>query len=163
MFQKNYFLFKIVIIELVCFQLTSFLNINTDNAADSSLSIRLPDTIVPTNYNLKITTEIHKDIYEYRGQVNIILHVQKNTSEIILHAKELRGFQVNLIKYQPIYKLYKNLTFLIVNENSFLKIFSPVELEADQTYHLKIHFIGDIRNGTVGFYKTSYESAESNV
>ncbi|XP_055847857.1 uncharacterized protein LOC129913294 [Episyrphus balteatus] len=147
-----------------------FTLITSTAASDESSSLttdpqlRLPNTTIPIKYHLHIFTQIDQEVLEYKGNVTIDLSVKQSTKEIVLHAKLLRDFKVNLIDLlNSSYQQFESLKWVHENETDFLRISSPIELKLGQQYRLEILFTGDIRLQNFGFYRTTYLDEENNT
>lgn len=54
---------------------------------------RLPTTVIPFHYNIQLITHLENSSqFRYEGVVNISIHIQKETKELVLHAA---GFKIN--------------------------------------------------------------------
>ncbi|EDV30669.2 uncharacterized protein Dana_GF14970, isoform A [Drosophila ananassae] len=54
---------------------------------------RLPATVIPFHYNIQLITHLENSSqFRYEGVVNISIHIQKETKELVLHAA---GFKMN--------------------------------------------------------------------
>ncbi|XP_065073169.1 aminopeptidase N-like [Ochlerotatus camptorhynchus] len=118
-------------------------------------SFRLPNSTIPTHYDLFIDTEIHNDNLDYNGTVKISINVLEDTKQIILHSsrstlvelvlKDDNQLPITVINHE--FEIEKE--FLIVHVASALKNGSRVVLEID--------FLNSInRTDQAGFYRTSY-------
>ena len=57
--------------------------------------VLLPDTVVPTRYEIQITPDLER--FDFRGKQRIFVKVCEATSEITLHAHELHFVSVSFI------------------------------------------------------------------
>ncbi|XP_070557953.1 aminopeptidase N-like [Ptychodera flava] len=124
---------------------------------------RLPDTIIPINYWLKL--QVYLDVadgarrFEYDGQVNITLRCRKATKTITLHHRMI-DVDHNSV---TVTKVSSGQTLTVVNISSedqyeFLTIQTDELLEENNEYLLKISFIGYLGDTILnGFYRSYYD------
>ncbi|XP_055532864.1 aminopeptidase N-like [Wyeomyia smithii] len=123
------------------------------------LSYRLPNTTIPTHYNLYLDTNVHLGDFEYKGNVQISITVLEKTQQIVLHSTrsvidrlELRNSnQLLMAIYEPEFDEDKE--FLIVNTKESLAVGTNYVLDIDFTNSLD-------RTDRAGFYRSSYETTE---
>lgn len=113
---------------------------------------RLPQHIIPSNYNLKIEPSI--DMNSYVGSVKIKALVQKPTKEITIHSKNLT------IKSATIC-IESQCLLPKVRENKELEIIT-LENQKEISGEIEIHieFFGTITEDLNGIYKSKYEYKE---
>ncbi|XP_065073167.1 aminopeptidase N-like [Ochlerotatus camptorhynchus] len=119
---------------------------------------RLPNTTIPTHYDLYLDTNVHLADLAYSGNVKINIRVLESTSQIVLHSTrsvigrlELRNSNQLAVPVKG-HEVDEDKQFLIVNTN--------VELPAGSTYVLDIDFTNSLnRTDASGFYRSSYVNA----
>ncbi|EDS27420.1 protease m1 zinc metalloprotease [Culex quinquefasciatus] len=115
---------------------------------------RLPNTTVPTHYNLYLDTDVHLGVFEYTGNVKISIRVLEDIKQIVLHSVRNEIQRIQLFTNQlpvPVqgFEFDVDKEFLIVNTN--------VWLHAGESYVLDIDFTNSLeRNDQAGFYLSSY-------
>ena len=119
--------------------------------------MRLPDDIVPHNYNLSIDVNMHDDLF--KGVVNIYVFVTKTTNVVILHQVDLQINDVflqnldgNRIQIKEHFKYPSNEYYVIEIASMLL---------ADKPYIISITFNGTLRSDLSGFYKSNYQENNS--
>ncbi|XP_055842418.1 uncharacterized protein LOC129909357 [Episyrphus balteatus] len=117
-------------------------------------TIRLPTFIQPKKYNLHITSNIHDNVLTFNGSVIIEFAVKVSTSEIVLHAKDLRDIVICLIENKN--RRFENLKYKLEKDTDFLRISAPKRLNSGENYRLEIVYNGNIQEEFYGLYKTSY-------
>lgn len=119
---------------------------------------RLPNTTIPTHYDLYLDTNVHLADLAYSGNVKINIRVLESTSQIVLHSTrsvigrlELRNSNQLAVPVKG-HEVDEDKQFLIVNTN--------VELPAGSSYVLDIDFTNSLnRTDASGFYRSSYVNA----
>ncbi|XP_054725825.1 aminopeptidase N [Anastrepha obliqua] len=138
-------------------------NISTANGVPRSL--RLPNTTYPLHYYLHIISNIHREEFEYVGNVTIEIAIRESTNEIVLHAKNLSDFAISMLELHTHEKL-DDLTYTYDPHASFL-IIHPIEnyqaFEAGQHYRLEILFKGLMHEDTFGIYWMIYSDQKNNT
>lgn len=114
-------------------------------------SWRLPKNVVPSSYDIALTTNIHTGARAFTGTVNINLAVKEVTNTIRLHNSNL-----NIINLMLFYnsELVAS-THLTTPADEFLTITTTDPLLVGD-YTLVITFSGQLGIGTTGFYRSSY-------
>ncbi|CAF4536140.1 unnamed protein product [Rotaria sp. Silwood1] len=115
---------------------------------------RLPQTVVPTHYDLTIQTFL--DTFKVNGDVNIHLKVNQPTDTVILYAAEL---QIDQAKITLDSKDELSGTIEMDKENERVKITFNRQLEKG-SYQLYLKFIGDINDRMQGFYRNKYTTPD---
>lgn len=120
-------------------------------------NLRLPGDIVPIRYEIILDTEVHNDgIRDYEGTVKIDLRVEQDTSQVVLHHRDLSITDVKLLDSRtrtnvPIQQ------HVYSNETEFLTIPTISGLIKDTLLILEIKFNGKLQTGTAGFYRSQYQ------
>lgn len=122
---------------------------------------RLPDSVIPVNYELKIQPFLNPTDFRFNGSVLILLHCRTPTNNIQLHANGLEiheqqvairsvanGSQIRLVGL----KLEKDLLTLKLDQN----------LKQNEDYTLFIPFKGILTTSLGGFYRSRYFDAQAN-
>uniref|UniRef100_A0A1Q3FKH7 Aminopeptidase n=1 Tax=Culex tarsalis TaxID=7177 RepID=A0A1Q3FKH7_CULTA len=117
-------------------------------------SYRLPNTTIPTHYNLFLDTNVHLGVFEYSGNVKISIRVLEDTQQIVLHSVRSEIQRIQLFGNQlpvPVqgFKFDEDKEFLIVNTNVWLHVGGTYILDIDFTNSLE-------RDDQAGFYLSSY-------
>ncbi|XP_055909905.1 aminopeptidase N-like [Eupeodes corollae] len=146
-----------IVIGLVVF-LCCFTNSPTKSSEvhlQTPSSIRLPTSIQPIKYNLHINSSIHENNLDFSGNVAIEIVVRETTSEIVLHAKQLRDLVISL-KEDRSRRRFSNLKYSLQEDKDFLRISTPKTLNVGERYRLEIIYTGKIQEEFQGIYRTSY-------
>ncbi len=121
--------------------------------------IRLPGSIIPSYYDLKLTVDLGS--FTFNGSVDIHANVTGDTEHVILHANALTIRQANI-------------TVMDLNSKKIHRISEYVEVPENQFYVLvmrdwlkrgeyRIHFgefSGRIEDDLRGLYRSMYKDAE---
>ncbi|XP_035785976.1 aminopeptidase N-like [Anopheles albimanus] len=120
-------------------------------------TFRLPNSTVPTHYNLYLDTDIHAGIFDYTGNVQIRISILEPTSQIVLHSKRNVITQLQLRNSADLVVPVKGYEF--DEEKEFLVINVGVVLQPGSgSYTIDIDFTNSIdRNDQSGFYVSSYQ------
>lgn len=114
---------------------------------------KLPKTVVPEHYNLRVTPDLEKNTFE--GEVSIRIRVRETVSEIVLNAAnlEIRTARLSGAGQAPV-----NLKPILDPKSELLrfKLRKPLPPE---TYELSITYAGQLNGQTSGFYYGYYVSA----
>ncbi|CAF3294316.1 unnamed protein product [Rotaria socialis] len=115
---------------------------------------RLPQTVVPTQYDLTIQPFL--DIFKFNGSVIIYLKFNLSTDTVVLHAADLH------IDYATIALNAKDEftgKIRMDPENERVEISFDNKLEACD-YQLSLKFTGDISDRMTGFYRNKYTTPD---
>uniref|UniRef100_A0A3Q2YBD9 Aminopeptidase n=1 Tax=Hippocampus comes TaxID=109280 RepID=A0A3Q2YBD9_HIPCM len=121
------------------------------------LHMRLPQTVVPVHYDLTIHPNL--TTLSFTGVVRIQLDVLEETKAIILHAKQLKTFNVKL-------KTSEGLRSLEVIENSVyqqLALLSHEVIPKGRDYEVHMEFAANLSDSFHGFYKSSYRTSSGEL
>lgn len=126
--------------------------------------LRLPHSVMPIAYDLKLIPFMNEDNFTFRGDVRIIVNVIEATKNITLHAFSLKiqnsdvsvkilGFRnasANVSDAQNITKQY----FVYASQFYVMEFDKP--LTANSSYEIRIEFTGVLNDYLQGFYRSSY-------
>uniref|UniRef100_A0A0A1X672 Endoplasmic reticulum aminopeptidase 1 n=1 Tax=Zeugodacus cucurbitae TaxID=28588 RepID=A0A0A1X672_ZEUCU len=128
-------------------------------------SLRLPNTTFPLNYHLHIVTHIHREVFEFTGNVTMDIEIRQSTNEIVLHAKNLTVNAITLLELHT-HETLRDLTYSYEKYGSYL-IIQPIEnyiaFEAGQRYRLEILYTGTMRADTFGIYWMTYRDEKNST
>ncbi|CAF0814722.1 unnamed protein product [Adineta steineri] len=125
------------------------------NQETKPLFERLPQTIVPTHYD--VTIQPHLDKFKFNGDVNIHLKIKEPTDKVVLYADEL---EVDHAKIKSSSNDEQKATIDYDKEGERITISFDKKLEKGD-YQLLLKFAGDINNRMRGFYRTKYTVPDS--
>ncbi|XP_038059701.1 putative aminopeptidase-2 [Patiria miniata] len=123
-------------------------------------STRLPETLRPISYDLKVRTDLTNSIFT--GSVSVLVECLQDTNVILIHSKELvigegkttltrqgSGTKAPELAKDP--WLYTDNQFAVIELNG--------ELDKGAQYRLYMEFQGPLKNDLLGYYKMSYKTA----
>lgn len=120
---------------------------------------QLPKTSVPIRYDLILTTAVETGDLIFRGFENIEIEVTQETNTITLHS---RGISVKSVR------LYNKAGYLLESKfnldaaKDFLVIESTGRpLTAQEIVKVEVEFSSLLRQGTSGFYRSSYREGNT--
>lgn len=127
---------------------------------NSAIDVRLPKSVKPEKYYLKLTPYICNGNFTFDGEVSIVLRVQNETNRVTFHGVELSFHKINLYSKKngrPV-KIIKRTEDL---SRQFHVLQLAENLKASEHYVLNITYVGILNDNLHGFYRSSYE--ENNV
>nr|CAD7599193.1 unnamed protein product [Timema genevievae] len=122
-----------------------------------SQNYRLPETIVPDTYSVKLIPYLEGDVFTFDGEVLILVNVTTTTNRITLHVNDLEIEDSN-VSVRPLDSA-DNLTLGVITRDEprhFLDISVPAGLTAGQQYEVNIQYQGYMRDDMFGFYRSYY-------
>ncbi|XP_062540207.1 aminopeptidase N-like [Armigeres subalbatus] len=129
---------------------------------DAFESFRLPNTTVPTHYDLFIDTEVHNDELDYNGTVKIHINVLEDTKQIVLHSSRSTLVNVHLKNNNQLPLRVINHDF--DNEREFLVVNTADVLTGGSKVVLEVDFLNSLnRTDRSGFYRTSYTDSNDTL
>ena len=122
----------------------------------------MPSHVLPESYVIHLTPFIIPENYTIEGHVDIVVNVNENADNIVLHIKDI--------------VIYENLVFLH-DEKSGEKIqikghaydkerefyIIKVNVQAGHSYKVSVGFSAKLNNDLAGFYRSTYYDSEKNV
>lgn len=124
-------------------------------------NIRLPKTMHPISYGLKLIPFLFEGNFTFEGDVRIKVNVTTNCKNITLHAI---GLNIKETKIWKIDNSTPNETRtsidisdqkVMVTDQFFVIIFSN-DLKANSIYEINIKYNGTLNENLQGFYRSSY-------
>ncbi|XP_054628596.1 endoplasmic reticulum aminopeptidase 1-like [Dunckerocampus dactyliophorus] len=115
--------------------------------------MRLPKTVFPVHYEMTIHPNL--TTLDFMGIVRIQLEVRMDTKAIVLHAKQLKTFNVKL-------RTPEGVRALRVLENPYyqqLALLSDEVLTEGKDYEVQLEFSAQLSDSYHGFYKSSYRTS----
>ncbi|EZA48634.1 aminopeptidase N isoform X2 [Ooceraea biroi] len=125
------------------------------------IDVRLPTAVVPDSYELWLMPFIWEGNFTFHGEVKILVNVTADTSNVTLHAVDMKideGF-TNVREYSA--SSNKTKTVGIVEQRNdtdrqFHVIRTSDTLRAGKQYVVHLRFIGYLNDYLQGFYRSSY-------
>ncbi|EDV93345.1 aminopeptidase N [Drosophila grimshawi] len=134
--------------------LTGNSNLRVAPRADEA-TYRLPNNTEPVDYNVEITTNVHKGETAFTGKVIISLIVTEDTPEIVVHARQLEFIDVIIRKADATAET--KLEYSRDLEREFYKLTAKdVIFEEGSSWVLTITYSGTLRSDNGGFYLSTY-------
>jgi len=133
-------------------------------SAKLSTNIRLPRTLLPRHYDVRLLPILEKGNFSIIGRVSIDIECMEETDRIILHSadivvdpKSVRLVQKGNNKEQVVdlneIKYETELGFLVIPLGSKG---SKQKLSKGLNYTLSMEFVGELNDKLKGFYRSSY-------
>lgn len=116
---------------------------------------RLPNSTVPLRYDIWLSTDIHRGVFDFNGLVAIQIMALENTPDITLHYRELTIVTVNLFNSNGVL-IQSNVPTTRREDVEFLIIRPTQPFVEGQTYSVQLNYRGVLRTDDAGFYRSSY-------
>lgn len=125
---------------------------------------RLPQTMHPLHYELKLMPFLMPDNFTFNGNVRIIVNVTESSRNITLHATALKIGPLSVSKIgnatqtdaEQRTELKVSRTIFREPDQLFVIIFDT-ELQPNNLYEVRIEYTGVLNDMLQGFYRSSYE------
>lgn len=121
--------------------------------SDSGMSYRLPNNSFPLHYDIHLTTDIDRGLFNYSARVKITLQVVGTTQSITLHYRNQTVSNIDLLTQVGIVRA-RNLTFTKYEDVEMLVVQLPTPTIGG-IHILDITFTSEL-DARRGFYKSSY-------
>lgn len=122
---------------------------------------RLPNTTEPLEYDITLHTNVHLGEKSFTGSVTILLKVLQDTSTIVVHTRQLDGFEATIIQADVQESSEINLEYTQDTDREFLILEAKdVSFPAGTSWQLTIKYKGNLREDNGGFYLSTYEDAQ---
>lgn len=119
--------------------------------------MRLPKTVSPLHYDLAIHPNL--TTLDFSGVVRIQLEVHRDTSLVILHAKQMQISEALLLAPEGA----RPLRVLEYPRFHQLALLSDSPLAKGGTYQVLLGFSANLSDSFHGFYKSSYRTSSGEV
>lgn len=121
---------------------------------------RLPNNSIPLHYDLFITTDIDRGIFEFVGVVKIHIRIVDESQEIILHYRQTTVDVINLFSADGTTLVAENLPYQQIPIYEFLVINLPTARNPNDELVLEIRYTCTHRSDGGGFYRGSYVNTD---
>lgn len=126
-------------------------------------NVRLPKTMHPLSYELKLIPFLFEGNFTFSGDVRIIVNVTKNCKNVTLHATALKMSEVIVRKIGNATQTDGSSGTEVevsdkyaIDADQFYVIIFPNELESNNLYEISIKYTGVLNDMLQGFYRSSY-------
>lgn len=126
--------------------------------------LRLPRSVIPTAYDIKLIPFIWPNNFTFLGEVRILVHILESTNNITLHAETSIKIKNEDVRVKLIVDATNGTE--IPNENITKQYFESAKqfyvmefdkkLEKDEVYEIHIKYVGVLDAYLQGFYRSSY-------
>ncbi|TRY88000.1 hypothetical protein DNTS_007026 [Danionella cerebrum] len=137
---------------------------STESRDEPWKSYRLPDTLVPTYYNITLWPRLHPDAYGlflFTGKCKVVFTCLKETDLILIHCNKLNltSFDGHLAKLSAVgTAVAPSIQKSWMQEvTQYLVIQLKSKLRAGEHYELYTEFVGELADDLAGFYRSEYE------
>ncbi|XP_048262950.1 aminopeptidase N isoform X2 [Bombus terrestris] len=134
---------------------------NKDTHNKKKLDVRLPRSVVPDSYELKLIPFIQVGNFTFHGEVKILVNVTEDTENVTLHAVDMHINEsfTNIKEYSEIEKVEKIIRIVEQRndtERQFYVIRTSDTLKSGKQYVVHLKFVGYLNDHLQGFYRSSY-------
>ncbi|XP_014220654.1 aminopeptidase N [Trichogramma pretiosum] len=132
------------------------------SSSKKKLDVRLPRSILPQSYELKLIPYIWPGNFTFDGEVKIVVNVTEDTYKVTLHAVDMRiDESFTSIKEYPLVEGDTNKQIKVSRQlNDSARQFHVIEarqqLKAGKQYLLHLKYVGNLNDYLQGFYRSSY-------
>lgn len=145
---------------------TKFIVNDDGSNADANVGLRLPHSIEPISYDIKLIPFLIENNFTFNGEVNIQINITETCQNITLHAVALNidGHDVHVSHVADangvrnreertlgIHRQY------FVESKQFYVIELSEKLEFGNLYDVHIKYTGTLNDMLQGFYRSSYK------
>lgn len=117
---------------------------------------RLPNNSIPLSYDLRLTTDIDKAVFNFTGAVKIHIKIIDESQEIVLHYRQTTIEVINLWSGDGTTIISSNLPYEQIPVFEFLVITLPNNYLPGDELVLEINYSCEHRDDGAGFYRGSY-------
>lgn len=121
---------------------------------------RLPNNSIPLSYDLMLTTDIDKGLFNFTGSVFIHIKIVDESTEIVLHYRQMTIDVINLWAADRSAMFVPDLSYVQIPDYEFLVITLPNVAHPDEEILLEINYRCEHRSDGGGFYRGSYNTPE---
>lgn len=133
-------------------------------ALNKSVDLRLPTSIEPYSYEIKLVPFIIEGNFTFHGEVTIVINVTKPTDNITLHADALTIDEASVQVFEKTTddtnnSINQTITVKEIGndtEKQFLIIYLAEPLAAKKQYLIYMQYVGILNDLMQGFYRSSY-------
>ncbi|KAB0798929.1 hypothetical protein PPYR_06809 [Photinus pyralis] len=136
-----------------------FILLSSSGTSTAAYEIRLPQTLIPERYNLKIVTDLKT--FTFSGIVWIHVNCINETNRVVLHSKGLTLNTKRIIVKNAKANAgdtLKATNFSFYKENDFFEILLDKPVRMEQRYEIFIPFNGTLGSSLSGYYRSSYNN-----
>ncbi|XP_022120582.2 aminopeptidase N [Pieris rapae] len=120
------------------------------------IDVRLPNSIKPDRYYLKLTPYIFDSNFTFDGEISVVITVRNDTNKVTFHGVELVFHTIGLFKKDDGKEIEIEQRTEDI-ERQFHILVTAETLKAGQQYVLNITYTGILNDNLHGFYRSSYE------
>lgn len=141
---------------------TTSLAPTTEAPPNENINLRLPGTIVPYHYNLRLRPDIYtgnSSTFSFDGHVEVFFSVANTTDVVVLHARNLTVNNTSVwVKSADLLESIGIFNVEYDSEREFLNISLTKSLDLGRQYVVALSFSGPITGGLKGLYYSSYKT-----
>lgn len=125
-------------------------------------NVRLPRTMHPITYELKLMPFLFMNNFTFNGDVRIVVNVTKSCRNVTLHAIALKIGDISVWKIGNATQTGDDRTQVdilsqyAIESDQFYVIVFATDLDANNTYEINIKYTGILNDMLQGFYRSSY-------
>jgi hypothetical protein len=117
--------------------------------------VRLPRSIRPTQYDIKLVPFIFEGNFTFKGEIAIVVEAMESSDNITLHAAELEIYETEVSELSS-GEVLKVARYSNDTEKEFHVIHMIKNLTRGNRYRIYMKFEGKLNDNLHGFYRSSY-------
>ncbi|XP_075431253.1 aminopeptidase N isoform X2 [Ascaphus truei] len=129
---------------------------------------RLPKSLIPHHYNLKLQPYLEKNndnLYIFKGESTVFFKCIQTTNLVLIHSKNLNYTTSNeshaILKEEATGREMTLLKTWLEVSTQYLVVQAAENLQTGQEYSLSTMFTGELKDDLAGFYRSEY--VEDNI
>lgn len=119
-------------------------------------NVRLPKSVIPESYEIKLIPFIFENNFTFRGEVKILLNVTEDINNVTLHANDL---EIDPESVKVTERNGKNVLIGHLSNDTDRQFFVThvqENLVGGRQYEIEMKFTGHLNDELQGFYRSSY-------
>ncbi|KAJ9579419.1 hypothetical protein L9F63_024473 [Diploptera punctata] len=122
---------------------------------------RLPLTVVPHHYYIKLVPYFQERNFTFDGEVEITVTAITDSNNITLHYDDLEILETPSVISPDNLQALEVVETNYDNDTNFYTLYFNDTLVPQQEYVIGIKYIGDLEQDMSGFYKSSYNTTNN--
>ena len=121
----------------------------------------LPNYTVPVHYDLHLYPDFYYEAHWFWGEETILINVTKDTKYLIVHYKEM-NITNSSVKYENTNDDIKVKKAFPYDANEYWVVELEDIVPSGSQVLLSLSFNGNLNNGIIGYYKSTYKNTITN-
>ncbi|KOC62990.1 Aminopeptidase N [Habropoda laboriosa] len=135
---------------------------STDSSNKKKVDVRLPRSVIPDSYELRLIPFIQEGNFTFHGEVKILVNVTEDTRNVSLHAVDMNidesftNIREHLATSNKTNKAIGIVEQKNDTERQFYVIRTSDTLKGGKQYVVHLKYVGHLNDYLQGFYRSSY-------